>query len=65
MNPIEVLIPIAMFALIFGCVYISVTSKHRQRMAMIEKGMDPGNLKDGDNAFPSLRNGLFLFGIGH
>jgi hypothetical protein len=64
MNPTEVLIPIAMFAVIFGIVYISVTSKHRQRMAMIEKGLDPGNLKDRDSGFNNLRNGLFLFGIG-
>lgn len=64
MDKTEVLIPIALFALIFGCVYISVTSRHRQRMAMIDKGMDPGNLKDRDNGFRNLRNGLFLFGIG-
>ncbi len=31
---------IAFFAMAFGIVYISVTARHRQRMAMIEKGLD-------------------------
>lgn len=60
----EILIPIAMFAMIFGVVYISVSSKHRQRMAMIDKGMDPGNLSEKDRAFKNLRNGIFLAAIG-
>lgn len=64
MDPAETLIPIALFAGIFGCVYIVVTSKHRQRMAMIEKGMDLGNLSPKDLAFRNLRNGLVLLGVG-
>lgn len=53
-----------MFAMIFGCVYIGVTSKHRQRMAMIEKGLDPGNLSGKEGAFKNLRNGMFLAAAG-
>lgn len=65
MNLQEVLVPIAMFGLIFGCVYISVTSRHRQRMALIEKGMDLGQLSSSkDVAFRNLRNGLFMLGVG-
>lgn len=64
MNPTEVLVPIALFAMIFGCVYIGVMSKHRQRMAMIDKGMDPGNLNEREVPMRGLRNGLFLVGIG-
>lgn len=60
----EIVIPLAMFAMIFGIVYISVTSKHRQRMAMIDKGMDPGNLAEKDSPFRSLRNGMFLAAVG-
>lgn len=60
----NILVPIALFAALFGVVYISITSWHRQRMAMIEKGMDPNMLKDQDSNFRSLRNGLFLCGIG-
>lgn len=64
MNSEEILVPIAMFAMIFGIIYISVTAKHRQRMAMIDKGMDPGNLNEKAIPFRDLRNGLFLVGIG-
>lgn len=60
----EVLIPIALFATIFGIVYITVTSRHRQRMAMIEKGMDLGDLKDKEVPFRNLRNGLFMMAVG-
>jgi len=64
MNPTEVLVPIAMFATIFGCVYISVMSKHRQRMAMIEKGVDLDTGKEKEVPFRTLRNGLVMVGVG-
>lgn len=60
----EFLIPIACFAMIFGIVYVSVTSRHRQRMAMIEKGMDPSMIGGKPEPFRSLRNGMFLVAIG-
>lgn len=61
MNLQEILVPISLFAMIFGCVYIGVTSKHRQRMALIEKGMDPKLLFE---KFRNLRNGMLMMGIG-
>lgn len=64
MEPQEVLVPLAMFAMIFGIVYVTVTSRHRQRMAMIDKGMDPGLLKEREVPFRTLRNGLVLVGAG-
>lgn len=64
MEPHEVVIPLSMLATTFGIVYITVTSKHRQRMAMIDKGMDPGLLKERDVPFRTLRNGLVLVGAG-
>jgi len=60
----EVFIPVTLFAMVFGIVYVSVTARHRQRMAMIDKGMDPGNLMDREVPMRGLRNGLFLLGIG-
>ncbi len=57
----DFIVPVAMFAMIFGCVYIGVTSKHRQRMALIEKGMDPKLLFE---KYRSLRNGMLMAGIG-
>jgi len=59
----EIIVPVALFAMVFGIVYVVVTARHRQRMALIEKGMDPGL---GDQVVPmrGLRNGLFLVGVG-
>jgi len=41
----DIIIPITFFAMIFGIVYVVVTARHRQRMALIEKGMDPGGFE--------------------
>lgn len=60
----EVIILPVLFLVIFAIAYISITSRHRERMAMIDKGMDLGAVKDMDKGFSSLRNGLFLAGIG-
>ena len=64
MNPTETLVPIALFAMIFGCVYVGVTARHRQRIAMIEKGMDPGIRSDGREKFHSLKFGMLAVGVG-
>ncbi|MBL8000991.1 MAG: hypothetical protein JNL05_03430 [Flavobacteriales bacterium] len=41
----EIIVPIALFALIFGIVYVIVTARHRQRMALIAAGRDPNLLR--------------------
>jgi len=38
---LEVLIPISMFAAIFGVLYIFYMTRNKERLAMIEKGADP------------------------
>ena len=62
----EVIILTTLFAAIFGIVYIIVTARHRQRMALIEKGMDPGNWSAGEKSGRSytLKFGLLMVGIG-
>lgn len=56
---------IAFFAMAFGIVYISVTARHRQRMAMIEKGMDPRDLADRNaGKYVTLKFGLLMVGLG-
>ena len=60
----EVLIPVILLAVIFGIAYISITSRHRQRMAMIDKGMDLGVGDPVDRTFRNLRNGMLMVGIG-
>jgi low temperature requirement protein LtrA len=59
---VPILVPISMFAMVFGIVYLS----KRERMAMIERGMDPRLNKpktSGYNTF-ILTWGLLLIGAG-
>jgi hypothetical protein len=56
---IPILVPIAMFALIFGIFYL----RNREKMAMIERGMDPGVSKPVNRNYV-LTWALLLIGSG-
>jgi hypothetical protein len=61
----DVIVPVSMFAFIFGCVYLSVSARHKQRMALIEKGMDASMLvMPRRNMHLSLMFGMLMVGIG-
>ena len=62
---VEILVPLASFAMIFGLWYIYFTTRNKERLALIEKGADPKlfKTKDAGSAFRSLKLGLFLIGI--
>lgn len=55
---IDTLVPFAFFALMFGIVYI----RSRENMAMIERGMNPRDLRP--RHFVGLRLGLLFSGAG-
>lgn len=55
-----ILIPTALFAMIFGIVYLA----KRERMAMIERGMDPRRSKPQSAPYQTLKWGLLLIGAG-
>ncbi|MFT6501365.1 MAG: hypothetical protein ACJASQ_001477 [Crocinitomicaceae bacterium] len=38
---VEILVPMFVFATIFGVLFIFFTTRNRERLAMIEKGADP------------------------
>ncbi len=60
---IPILVPIAMFAMVFGIVYLY----KRERMAMIERGMDPRAYKPHPTPsapYQTLKWGLLLIGAG-
>jgi len=64
-----VLVPFAFFALIFGIFYVHYTVRNRERMAMIEKGVDASffETKKGDkkiNGSLIFKLGMFFAGIG-
>jgi len=55
-----IIVPIAAFIMIFGIVYLS----KRERLAMIERGMDPRRYKPQSAPFQNLKWGLLLIGAG-
>lgn len=57
---IPILVPTALFAMIFGIVYLT----KKERMAMIERGMDPRRYKPQTAPFQTLKWGLLLIGCG-
>ena len=57
---IPILVPLGLFAMIFGLVYI----KSRENMAMIEKGLNPKQFTNLPSPYRNLKYGLLLFGSG-
>jgi hypothetical protein len=55
-----ILVTIGFFAMIFGIVYLH----KREKMAMIERGMDPRRYKPQSAPFQSLKWGMLLVGAG-
>ena len=61
-----VLIPFAFFALVFALFYIHLTTRNKERLALIEKGADPELFKSKDepkSGYGIFKLGLFLIGI--
>src|ERR1700744_4217002 len=55
-----IIVSLGFFAMIFGIVYLY----KRERMAMIERGMDPRRYKPQSAPFQNLKWGLLLIGAG-
>jgi len=60
----EVLIPLIVFASIFGVFYVFLTTRNKERMAMIEKGADASMFltKKQPNGY-ALKFGMLAVGI--
>ena len=64
---VEILVPIALFASIFGIVWIAVSAKNKERLALIEKGLDSSIFKQEGQTYwryGALKIGLLAIGIG-
>ena len=65
----EVLVPLGLFALVFAVFYLFITSRNKERMALIEKGANAtlfNTGKSNGNFFGSLATlklGMFFIGI--
>ncbi len=57
---VGILVPLGFFAMIFGIVYLA----KREKLAMIERGMDPRRYKPQSAPFQNLKWGLLLIGSG-
>ena len=63
---VDILVPLAFFALVFGSLYIYFTTRNKERLALIEKGASPELFKskaDANSGHRSFKLGLFLIGI--
>ena len=66
----EILIPISVFLTIFGVIYLFLSTRNKERLALIEKGVDAGIFMKGrGNGIPTgriiiLNLALLLIGIG-
>lgn len=62
-----ILIPISLFASIFGIVYLYFSTRNKERLALIEKGADASIFRANGNSFQKvflLNLALLLMGIG-
>jgi drug/metabolite transporter (DMT)-like permease len=62
----DVLVPFIVFATLFGIVYVVISARNKERMALIERGADPKLFESIKRARPHsvIKWGLFLLGIG-
>lgn len=58
----EILIPFIVFSAMFGSLFVYLTTRNRERLAMIEKGMDPRTFKPKFSRF-GIKIGLLSAGI--
>ena len=63
-----IVIPVSFFLMVFAIVYISVTTRNRERLAMIEKGVDPKIFTPEPrqvkvSGYATFKWGLFMIGL--
>lgn len=65
-NFMEILVPISFFATIFGVMYMHYTTRHKERIALIEKGTDASVFYSNrlKGKFYSLQFGILAVCIG-
>jgi hypothetical protein len=59
-----ILVPISMFAALFGVLYVYFSTRNKERLAMIEKGADASLFKHERNPLGALKWGMLLVGVG-
>lgn len=57
-----ILIPASVFATIYGIIYLNIRKK--ERMALLDRGLDPRSFEKDNTSFSALKYGLLFTGIG-
>jgi hypothetical protein len=62
---VPIVISVSFFAFVFAMLYVYLTTRNKERMAMIERGTDPLVFKGTGKVsnFMTLKFGLFFIGI--
>ena len=61
----EILVPVTGFAAVFGIVFVVISARNRERMAMIDKGVSPKDfLSTKPNVYGTIKWALLLVGLG-
>lgn len=58
----DILVPATVFATIYGIVYLLI--RRKERMALLDRGLDPTSFEKKSNDFSSLKYGLLFTGVG-
>ncbi len=61
-----IIVPLAFFATVFGIVYVAVSASNKEKLALIEKGLDINLLKSKTTThgrYDALKFGLLLIGF--
>jgi len=62
----DILIPLVVFGAIFGVFYVYISARHRERMAMLEKGVDPKDfiVRNKISMYAVIKWAMLLVGVG-
>lgn len=59
----DLLVSLAAFAAIFGIIYVFLITRHREKMSMLEKGVDPSLFSPTRGTSYTLKFGMLAVGI--
>jgi len=59
----DLIVALAAFAAVFGIAYVIIMTRYRERMAMMEKGVDTAGPSQRFNRLLALKTGMFLVGL--
>jgi hypothetical protein len=59
----DFLVSIAAFAALFGIIYVYLMTRYRERMSMLDKGIDPSQFAKPGSKSQSLKIGMLLIFI--